>query len=208
MFPTILIADDHPLILKGLQDFLEEKDYTIIASATNGKDAYKEIIKAEPDIAILDIKMPQMSGLEIAKLCKGKVATKIVLITFEKSAAYYHEAKQHNIFGYLLKESALIEIENCLESVSKGDPYFSAEIEENFSKKGTPILNLDALTRSEKRILRLIAENKTAKEIADICYISNRTVEKHKENIQKKLNIDSHYNNLLIWAKENKDIIL
>lgn len=208
MRPTILIADDHPLILKGLKDFLKEKGFVITASATNGKEAYKLILKLEPDIAVLDIRMPKMNGLEIAKLCKGKTKTKIVLITFEKNAVFYHEAKQHNIFGYLLKEFALVEIENCLESVSKGVPYFSAEIEKQFANNSNSIVNLNVLTQSEKRILKLIAENKTAKEIADICSISNRTVEKHKENIQRKLNIGSHYNSLLIWAKEHKDAIL
>ena len=208
MQPTILIADDHPLILKGLQDFLEEKNYTIIASATNGKEAYKQILKTNPDIAILDIKMPEMNGLEIAKLCKDKVTTKIVLITFEKSAVFYHEAKRHNIFGYLLKESALVEIENCLESVTRGTPYFSAEIENQFSTNGDWVIGLKTLTQSERRILKLIADNKTAKEIAALCNISSRTVEKHKENIHKKLNISSHYNSLLIWANENKDVIL
>ena len=207
MHPTILIADDHPLVLKGLQDFLEEKGRTIVASANDGKEAYKLILKHQPDIAILDIRMPQLTGIEIAKLCKGKIKTKIILITFEKSSVFYHEAKQHNIYGYLLKESALVEIENCLASVIKNVPYFSKDIEAQFSKNNNPLVHLNKLTPSEKRILKLIAQNKTAKEIAEVCNISNRTVEKHKENIIKKLPIASHYNNLLIWAKENQDAI-
>ena len=171
------------------------------------KEAYKLILKHQPDIAILDIRMPQLTGIEIAKLCKGKIKTKIILITFEKSSTFYHEAKQHNIYGYLLKESALVEIENCLASVIKSVPYFSKDIEAQFSKNDDPLIHLNKLTPSEKRILKLIAQNKTAKEIAEVCNISNRTVEKHKENIIKKLPIESHYNNLLIWAKENQDAI-
>ena len=206
MHPTILIADDHPLVLKGLQDFLEEKGYTIIASAYDGKEAYKLILKHQPDIAIIDVRMPQLTGIEIAKLCKDKIKTKIVLITFEKSSVFYHEAKQHNVYGYLLKESALVEIENCLASVVKNVPYFSKDIETQFSNNDNPLVQLSKLTPTEKRILKLIVQNKTAKEIAKVYNISNRTVEKHKENIIKKLPIGSHYNNLLVWARDNQDV--
>jgi DNA-binding NarL/FixJ family response regulator len=207
MKPSIIIADDHPLLLKGLQDFLIEKNHTIIGSASNGKEAYKLIIKHEPDIAILDIRMPFMSGIEIAKLCKDKVQTKIILITFERNSILYHQAKELNIFGYLLKEFALSEIENCLNSVFNDIPYFSPEIENYFSEKPKN-LNIEILTPAEKRVLKLIAQNKTAKEIGEQFTISRRTVEKHKSNIVKKLNIDSHPNSLLIWVKENQDYLL
>jgi DNA-binding NarL/FixJ family response regulator len=207
MKPSIIIADDHPLLLKGLQDFLIEKNHTIIGSASNGKEAYKLIIKHEPDIAILDIRMPFMSGIEIAKLCKDKVQTKIILITFERNSILYHQAKELNVFGYLLKEFALSEIENCLNSVFNDIPYFSPEIENYFSEKPKN-LNIEILTPAEKRVLKLIAQNKTAKEIGEQFTISRRTVEKHKSNIVKKLNIDSHPNSLLIWVKENQDYLL
>ena len=207
MKPSIIIADDHPLVLKGLQDFLIEKKYNIIGSATNGKDAYNLILKQKPDIAILDIRMPFMTGVEIAKLCKNKVKTKIILITFERNGILYHKAKELNIFGYLLKEFALVEIENCLNHVLKDEPYFSPVIENYFSDQ-TNNLKIDVLTPAEKRVLKLISQNKSAKEIASVFNISDRTVEKHKENIIKKLNIGSHRNNLLIWAKENRDLFL
>lgn len=207
MKPSIIIADDHPLLLKGLQDFLIEKKYEIIGSATNGKDAYNIILKQEPDIAILDIRMPFMTGIEIAKLCKNKVKTKIILITFERNGILYHKAKELNVFGYLLKEFALVEVENCLNHVLKGEPYFSPEIENYFSDQ-TNNLKIDLLTPSEIRVLKLISQNKSAREIASIFDISNRTVEKHKENIIRKLDLDSHRNSLLIWAKENRDFFL
>ena len=207
MKPSIIIADDHPLLLKGLQDFLIEKEHTIIGSATNGKDAYKLILKLEPDIAILDIRMPFMTGIEIAKECKNKVKTKIILITFERNGVLYYQAKELNVFGYLLKEFALTEIENCLNSVYNNTPYFSAEIETYFSDKKNSS-NIYLLTPTEKRVLKLIVQNKTAKEIAEVFGISNRTVEKHKGNIIRKLGLDSRQNNLLIWAKENLDLLL
>ena len=206
MNPSIIIADDHPLVLKGLQDFLIEKNYNIIDSATNGKDALKLILKYEPDIAILDIRMPHLSGIDIAKLCHEKLDTRIVLITFEKNNVFYHQAKQLNIYGYILKEFALVEIENCLKAVTKGIPYFSKEIEDQFSIEGEPI-DINVLTPSEKNILKLIAQNKTAKEIACILDVSKRTVEKHKSHIIKKLKLEPKHNSLFLFAKENESLL-
>ncbi|RLD29944.1 MAG: DNA-binding response regulator [Bacteroidetes bacterium] len=208
MKPSIIIADDHPLILKGLQKNLTEKKYNVIASAANGKDAYELIVKHSPDIAILDIRMPLMSGIEITKECiSNNISTKIVLITFDKTIQLYREAKALNVSGYILKEFALIEIENCLASILNNNPYFSPEIEELMSEQKN-VIDFSFLTPTEKKILKLIAENKTAKEIGEVLFTSNRTVEKHKSNIIKKLNISSSQNSLLIWAKENQDQLL
>ncbi len=129
MNPTIIIADDHPLVLKGLHDFLIEKEFNVLASAKNGKEALTLIKAHNPDIAILDIKMPFYTGLEIAEKCKkDKLTTKIVLITFEKDEKTYYDAKALGIYGYVLKEFALVEIENCISSVLKDNPYFSPEL--------------------------------------------------------------------------------
>ena len=129
MNPTIIIADDHPLVLKGLQDFLHEKNYNVLASAKNGKEALALIKAHTPDIAILDIKMPFFTGLQIAEKCKkANLKTKIVLITFEKDEKIYNEAKALGVYGYVLKEFALDEIENCISSVTEDKPYFSPEL--------------------------------------------------------------------------------
>ncbi len=207
MHTSIVIADDHPLLLKGLQDFLTEKKYNVIGSALNGKDAHELIVKHEPDIAILDIRMPYKTGIEIARACKNTVKTKIILLTFERNGLLYKQAKDLNVYGYLLKESALTEIEKCIDSVTKNRPYFSTGIEKYFDDNSNG-LNIEILTPSEKRILKLIAQNRTAKEIAEQINISSRTVEKHKSNIIKKLNITAHQNSLLIWVKENQDMLL
>jgi len=207
MQASIVIADDHPLLLKGLQDFLTEKKYNVIGSALNGKDAHELIVKHNPDIAILDIRMPYKTGIEIAKACKGVVNTKIILLTFERNGQLFKQAKDLNVYGYLLKESALTEIDKCISSVTNNTPYFSPGIENYFSEQSSS-LNIEILTPSEKRILKLIAQNRTAKEIADLINISNRTVEKHKSNIIRKLNITAHQNSLLIWVKENQDMLL
>lgn len=207
MNPSIVIADDHPLVLKGLRDFLTENNYNVLASAKNGKEALTLIKAHKPDIAILDIKMPFFSGLEIAEKCKkDSIPTKIVLITFEKDEIIYNKAKSLGVYGYVLKEFALEEIENCISSIIKDKAYFSPELVEFIELHEQPKY-FGVLTDHEKNIVKLIAENKTGAEIANIFSISTRTVEKHKSNIIKKLKLESKQNSLLIWAKDNSDFL-
>lgn len=200
----IITADDHPLLLKGLNNFLKEKNYNIIDSGTNGKEALELIVKLNPDIAILDIQMPYMTGLEVAKECKIKnIKTKIILITFHKEKMLFQKANELNIFGYILKEFAMEEIENCIKSVSNDVPYFSPRIKDLLGINPYKDSYLDLLTPSEKKILKLIAKDKTNKDIASLLFISHRTVEKHRSNIIQKLKLEHKTNSLLIWAKDN-----
>ena len=206
---SIITADDHPLLLKGLNDFLIEKKYNLIGSGNNGREAYNLITKKQPDIAILDIQMPYMSGLEIAKKCKTNgLKTKIVLITLHKERELYQKAQDLNIFGYILKEFALEEIENCINIVSQGDQYFSPKIIKVLADGIPSDRVLLDLTPSEKKILKLIARDRTNKEIASLLFISYRTVEKHRSNIITKLKLEPKTNSLLIWAKEHHQKIL
>ena len=207
--PSIIIADDHPLLLKGLSDFLIEKGYNLLGSGRDGREAYNLITQKKPDIAILDIQMPYMSGLEIAQQCKATgLETKIVLITLHKEKDLYQKAQELNIFGYILKEFALEEIENCIKTVKEGRPFFSDKIKELIGVVLMEDSELAMLTPSEKKILKLIAQDKTNKEIASQLFISYRTVEKHRSNIITKLNIEPKTNSLLIWAKEHHDRLL
>lgn len=207
--PSIIIADDHPLLLKGLNDFLVEKGYNLIGSGIDGREAYNLIVQKQPDIAILDIQMPFMSGIEIAQKCKTQnIETKIVLITLHKEKELYQTAKELNIFGYILKEFALEEIETCIQTVRRGKPFFSAKIKELIGDVLIEDDQLNALTPSEKKILKLIAQDKTNKEIASQLFISHRTVEKHRSNIINKLDLEPRTNSLLIWTKEHHHKLL
>lgn len=207
MSTSIIIADDHPLILKGLNDFLLEKEFNVIASAKNGKDALTLISAHQPDIAILDIQMPHLTGLQVAEKCKAEgLSTKIIIITFEKSEDIYNKAKSLGIYGYILKEFAIAEIENCIASVLQEKSYFSPELIEYLEIKETPEA-LNTLTDTEMTILKLTAENKTAKEIASILFISDRTVEKHKSNIRTKLKLESKSNSIVLYAKEYEEFL-
>lgn len=207
MQTSIIIADDHPLILKGLNDFLKEKSYEVLGSAVNGNDALQLIKDVEPDIAILDIRMPFLTGLEIAKIClEQNLSTKIILITFEKDESIYKEAKELHVYGYILKEFALVELENCIFNVMSGKRYFSPELIQ-YLEIDEPPKELDLLTPAEKRVLKLIARNKTAKEIGALLFVSDRTVEKHKSHIIKKLDLESKGGSLALFAKENEEFL-
>ena len=204
MTTSIIIADDHPLILKGLDDFLIEKGYNVIAKAKDGNEAFNLIMDKKPDMAILDIKMPYLSGLEIAQKCQEEgLGTKIVLITFENDEALYKQATALPIYGYVLKEFTLVEIENCIHSVENNQPYFSPELSKYLEPVESP-KSLSLLTTTEREVLKLIAQNKTAKEIGRLMFISSRTVEKHKSHIITKLELESKASSLFLFAKENE----
>jgi DNA-binding NarL/FixJ family response regulator len=207
MRPKIFIADDHPILVKGLKDLLLEKEYHVVSTATNGQAALNFILKEEPDIAILDVEMPFLTGIEIAKAVqKEGLKTKIVLITLHKEVELYLQAKKLNIFGYLLKEFALEEIEKCLESVAENQHYFSEKIKDmlGYTQESKSVLN--ELTMTEKRIIKLIAQHKSNKDIGHLLFISSRTVEKHRSNIIHKLNIERKTGALSIWVQKNKHL--
>ncbi|MCB4799829.1 response regulator transcription factor [Neotamlana laminarinivorans] len=209
MANSIVIADDHPLMLRGLTEFLNSKGFNIIGSATDGKSAYNLIIKEKPDIAVLDISMPFMTGLEIAENCKkNDLETKIILITFDKEEELYDKAKSFNVYGYILKEFAIEEIEACINSVINNVPYFSEEIasylQNNHKEQPKEIKNL---TKTELKIVKLIALNNTSQDIACELSISVRTVDKHRSNIVAKLGLDNKPTSLSIWANLNKSFL-
>jgi DNA-binding NarL/FixJ family response regulator len=205
--PTVIIADDHPLLLKGLNDFLIENNINVVASASEGRDALDKIMRLRPQLAILDLEMPHLTGLEIAAECKNqKIKTKIILLTLHKELYLYHQAKELNLSGYILKEFALGELLKAIETVLKGDNFFSEKI---FDNKESNNLNSEQtqLTPSEKKILRLIAEGLSSKKIAEKLFIAERTVDKHRSNMISKLKLEKKHNSLLLWAQKNREII-
>lgn len=205
MNPTIVLADDHPILLTGTKAFLESKRYIILGTALNGNDAYNEIIKNSPDIAILDFDMPKLNGLEVAAQCHQKgIAVKIIILTLFKEEAILQEVGQ-TIHGYLLKEDALLEIENCIDTVLQGETCISKNITSgvHLSKDNG---SLHKLTVAEAKILRYLAKNLSSSQIADELFISKRTVEKHRSNIIKKLEIPPTQNGLLLWVQNHPEL--
>ena len=206
MNTSIVIADDHPLMLRGLTDFLTAKGFNIVGSAQDGNAAYNLIVKLKPEIAILDIRMPHKTGLEIAEACKkNNLSTKVILITFDKEEELYDKAMEFNVYGYILKEFAVEEIETCIEHVINNKAYFSNEIASylNPNSNNKPA-KLELLTKAELKIVKLISENKTSLDVAEELSISVRTVDKHRSNIVYKLGLDNKPTSLSIWANLNK----
>ncbi len=200
----VLIADDHPLLLGGLKVALEKiESISTIFVANDGKEA-DEIIKSEtPDIAILDIDMPFYTGLEVARRAvKNGTRTKIVFLTLHKEKSLFDEAKKLDIAGYSLKGNSLDEIEICIQTIINGRKYFSPELNMQMNESK---IDLSTLTKTEFNILRLIAQNKTSPEIADILFVSKKTIENHRANIVKKLKLKSEKNSLLKWVLNNQE---
>lgn len=206
---SILIADDHPLLLKGLRNELLELGFNVLEGATNGAQALEVIVSKKPTIAILDINMPLLTGFEVIKKSKEELsATKFILLTSYKEKGFVLKAKKMNIDGYLLKDEPFEEIKKCIQSVLKGQFYASAIFDEIFNNQVFPELEkMKFLSPSERTIIKLIADENSSKEIAEILSISTRTVEKHRSNIISKLDLPKGTESLSKWVTKNKYLI-
>lgn len=205
----VLIADDHYLFRAGVISILNNNDdFEVIADCENGKEAIKYIRDKNPDIALLDIDMPEMNGLEVAKeVYRNKLPTTMAIITIHKEKGYFEEALDYGVMAYLLKDSIANDLPDCLRTISKNEyyisPLLSGYLLDKKKDKDSPLLSL---TPSEKKIIKLIAQNKSNKQIADELFISERTVENHRANVTHKLGLKGR-NSLLLFAIENKDNI-
>jgi DNA-binding NarL/FixJ family response regulator len=201
----ILIADDFPFMLQGTKSFVESLGYKVSDTCSNGTSALNLILLHLPDIAILDINMPGIDGLEVAKkVQESKINTKIILLTMHKEMTIYKKATEYGIYGYILKEYAQEELALCLQSVIKGDKYVSRFLENDLvfsfeNQQG----GLADLTFSERKILEQIALQKTSKQIATSLFLSEKTIEGHRSKIIEKLGLAKEKNALLKWALQN-----
>jgi len=202
---TIILADDHPLLRMGLREIIQQHaGFRIVAEAGNGERALELIEGLRPAIAVLDIDMPKLSGLEIVKhVLTHKIPTEIIILTMHEEVSYFERALDLGVMGYVLKESVEHEIIAAIESVQSGKPYVSPSLSSILLKRnphaqeGTEKkLGIADLTATERKVLRLVADNKTTKEIADLLFVSERTVESHRSSICSKL--DLHGQNALL----------
>ena len=189
----IIIADDHPLFSQGVIQVLStRKNLEVIGQAENGKAALELIRRELPDIAILDVQMPGMDGFEVAKIVRTEnLPTKIIFLTMFNQESFIKKVFEIGVKGYILKDSAITDILKCIEAVSEDNFYLSPQVSHfllTMNVKEKPAAK-DELTQSEKKILKLIGQGKSSKEIAEELFISNKTVENHRSNICKKLNI-------------------
>lgn len=205
--PTIIIAEDHPISLQGMETILKKKGFTILGAYTNGLQAYNQIINEKPDYVLLDVQMPGLSGVDITEKLKEKgLLTKIIIYTMYTNASIFERAKQLGVDGYLLKEFALDDLEICVSTIQKGKKWYHPQLEERLKKNAvtfSPELYA-SLTIRERNILACIADDKSTKQIAEEQFLSEKTIESHRRNIVKKLKLPSKKNALLIWVMKNR----
>jgi DNA-binding NarL/FixJ family response regulator len=186
-----------------MEIFIRKLGHTVLSTYDNGISAYNNIISLKPDYAILDLSMPSMNGLEVLEKirCKNKTI-KIIIYTMYTETSLFDKAKQLGVNGYILKEFAIKELEICINTLVFKNEWFSPKLQETLIFKGNDIAQgkIAALTPSERKIAGFIALNKSSKQIADLLFISEKTVENHRSNIIKKLGLSDGKNALLHWA--------
>jgi DNA-binding NarL/FixJ family response regulator len=191
----ILLADDHPVVRRGLKSTIEEDGgLRVIAEAADGADALRQIVELKPAVAIVDIDMPVLNGLGVAReLAAQDIQTRIIFMTFHADEDLMRAAMDVGGKGYLLKGSETDEIAAAIRAVVAGRTYIGSTMAAILLKQTTDSaqpLDISALTPTEKKILRLIADGLSSKEIGDELSIHYRTVENHRTNMCRKLNIE------------------
>ena len=211
----VMIVDDHPLFRQGLRQMIEtDGRFELVAETGDGAAALQLIQEKKPAVAILDVNLPGFSGLEIAeKVQKKRLPTRLIILTMYKEEETMNRALDLGVKGFVLKENAAEDILNGLLAVSRDEHYLSPSISGYLVRRRTRAEQLiahkpglDDLTKAERRILKLIAEKKTSREIAAELFISPRTVEAHRANICEKLGLRGSHS-LLQFALENRAAI-
>ena len=206
---TILVADDHPILLKGLIQELKSYNYKVLGGAENGARALDLIIEWHPTIAILDVEMPYLTGIEVIQKSREKeLPTEFIILTSHKEKGLILQTKELGILGYLLKEEPFVEVHRCIQKVVRGTAYYSKVFNDILSNEIVPELEkIKFLTPSERTILRMVGKGMSSKEIGETISISFRTVEKHRANIISKLDLPSHIDALSVWIKEHNHLL-
>ena len=208
----IIIADDHPIVRKGLRQIIEaDLRLKVLAEANDGEAAVKLIEELKPEIAVIDVDMPKLDGFGVAReLQKRRLSTKIVFLTIHSEEDLFHAAMDLGVSGYILKDSAVFEIVNGIKAVSEGQYFVTPSLTSFLIQRRQSVQNFEQiapqisrLTPTEKRIVQMICDYKSSKEIAAELFIHYRTVENHRTNICQKLGLSGH-NALLKFALEHK----
>ncbi|GAI44175.1 unnamed protein product [marine sediment metagenome] len=195
---TVLLADDHGVLRDGLRLLLEaQHDIRVIADAANGRDAVRQVVKLCPDVVIMDIAMPELNGIEatrqIHEVCPS---APVVILSIYSTSEHVFQALRVGARGYLLKESAGVEVVNAVRTVHAGQRYLSQKISDrvvddyitqrNATEAKSPLAHLSP---REQEILQLVVEGKSSSEIAEVIYLSPKTVDTYRARLMKKLDI-------------------
>jgi DNA-binding NarL/FixJ family response regulator len=209
---NVFIADDHPIFRKGLCEVLsDDPSIHLVGEAADGITALRKIQELKPQAAVLDLDMPQQNGLQVAKQISDlKLPVAVVILTMHKEERVFNEAINAGILGFVLKENAASDLLGCIHAVVDGKPFISPSLSSfllNRDARAKELVKerpeLQMLTPAERRILKLIAEDLTSKEIAERLGISFHTVENHRAKICERLNLRGSHS-LLKFAFDNK----
>jgi two-component system response regulator NreC len=196
----ILLADDHTVMRRGLRLLLESRpEFTVVAEAADGREAVKQAEATRPDVAVLDIAMPNLSGIEATqRIQAGSPNTAVIILSMHSDEGYVLRALKAGAKGYLLKDSAESDLIDAIKTVPQGKAFFSREITRMLMEDHVREIrsrgaedSYDLLTPREREILQLLAELKSNKDIAQHLNLSLYTVETHRRNLQEKLNLHS-----------------
>jgi two-component system, NarL family, response regulator NreC len=194
---TLLLADDHQIVRQGLRALLKTvPDFRLVGEAADGLETVKMVERLQPDVLVLDLMMPGLNGLEVSRQVSRRSArTRIVILSMYSNEAYVAEALRAGASAYVLKDSGADELVKAIQSVIRGERYFSSPISEvavgAYLQKveetsGDPY---DTLTTREREVLQLTAEGHSGTEISNRLFISPRTVESHRANLMRKLGV-------------------
>lgn len=188
----VILADDHVLVRQGLRSLLEREKFQVVAEASDGQELIQLAEKLEPDVAVVDISMPTLNGIDAAReLGRACPKTKVILLTQHEEEQYIHEALRASVKGYVLKSQVASDLLHALQQVSKGGIYLSpgvsqAVVEAYRTRSEKPS---DPLSSRERQVLQLIAEGRSTKDVASLLGISVKTAESHRSRLMQKLDI-------------------
>lgn len=188
----LVLADDHVLVRQGLKSLLEREKFQIVAEASDGQEAISLVGKLQPDIAVVDISMPILNGVDAAReMGRSCPKTRVILLTQHEEDQYIHEALESGVKGYVLKSQVTCDLVQAIQRVSHGEVYLSPSVSravvEGYRSKSARLT--DPLTARERQVMQLIAEGKSTKDTASLLGISPKTAESHRTSLMHKLDI-------------------
>lgn len=210
----VLLADDHQIVLDGLRLMLDkEANINVVGMVNNGAEVLNFLRSNSVDIAIVDLKMPKMNGIEVIEhIVKEYPNIYTLVLSMHNEQAFIKKLIEVGVNGYILKNKGQEELVEAINDIAEGKPYFGKEvtqklIEQIKSDAQKKVDDHPPLTRREKEVLKLIADGHTTPQISELLFIAHSTVETHRRNLIDKLGVDNSTKGLIKWALQNQEAL-